>query len=226
MEVQTTVFSIIIITLVVSVLILAISAALKKYDPLSEPKGLVLIMFILVDYVENQLRGETNEKITKQLGPYIASILIYIFLANISGLFAIETPTSNLSVTLVLAGITVILIEKYSMEFNGVKNYFKGYLEPFAPFVVVNILSKFSTLLSLSLRLFGNILAGGILMTIIYALTAQVSGLIPVIGKFNFFGVAIAPVLHFYFDLFSGVMQTYIFTTLTIAFIGKELPKE
>ena len=226
MKVQTTVFSIIIITAVISVVIFAISAALKKFDPLSEPKGLVLIMFILVDYVENQLRGETNEKITKQLGPYIASILIYIFLANISGLFAIETPTSNLSVTLVLAGITVILIEKYSMEFNGIKNYLKSYLEPVAPFVVVNILSKFSTLLSLSLRLFGNILAGGILMTIIYALTAQVSAIIPVIGQFNFFGVAIAPVLHFYFDLFSGVMQTYIFTTLTIAFIGKELPKE
>ena len=166
MEVQTTVFSIIIITAVISVVIFAISAALKKFDPLSEPKGLVLIMFILVDYVENQLRGETNEKITKQLGPYIASILIYIFLANISGLFAIETPTSNLSVTLVLAGITVILIEKYSMEFNGIKNYLKSYLEPVAPFVVVNILSKFSTLLSLARRRCGHIRAVGMLMTI------------------------------------------------------------
>ena len=226
MVLQKTVISILIITAIIAAVIFYAYAKLKKFDPLSEPKGIVLLVFIMIDYVEKQLRGETNEQITKQLGPYIASILLYIFLANISGLFGIDTPTSNLSVTLALAGITVVLIEKYSIQFNGIKNYFKGLLEPFAPFLVVNILSKFSTLLSLSLRLFGNILAGGILMTIIYALTAEVSHLIPVIGNFNFIGVAIAPVLHFYFDLFSGVMQTYIFTTLTIAFIGKELPKE
>jgi F-type H+-transporting ATPase subunit a len=50
--------------------------------------------------------------------------------------------------------------------------------------------------------------------------------MIPFIGQFNIAGVIIAPVLHFYFDLFSGIMQAYIFITLTISFIGKELPNQ
>ena len=87
-------------------------------------------------------------------------------------------------------------------------------------------MSKFSTLLSLSLRLFGNILSGGILMSVIYQMLAKVSDLIPVIGKLNIVGVLVAPVLHFYFDLFSGAMQAYIFTVLTISFIAKELPEK
>jgi F-type H+-transporting ATPase subunit a len=87
-------------------------------------------------------------------------------------------------------------------------------------------MSKFSTLLSLSLRLFGNILSGGILMSVIYQMLGSISKMIPLIGKFNIFGVIIAPVLHFYFDLFSGVMQAFIFITLTISFIGKELPNK
>ena len=63
-------------------------------------------------------------------------------------------------------------------------------------------------------------------MSVIYQMLASVSALIPVIGKFNIFGVIVAPVLHFYFDLFSGAMQAYIFVILTISFIGKELPNK
>jgi F-type H+-transporting ATPase subunit a len=50
--------------------------------------------------------------------------------------------------------------------------------------------------------------------------------LIPLFAGFNVIGVVVAPVLHFYFDLFSGAMQAFIFITLTLSFIGKELPKD
>ena len=125
-----------------------------------------------------------------------------------------------------LAAVTCILIEVYSAKERGTKGYIKSWFEPFAPFVILNVMSKFSTLLSLSLRLFGNILSGGILMSVIYQMLGSISKMIPLIGKFNIFGVVIAPVLHFYFDLFSGVMQAFIFITLTISFIGKELPNK
>ena len=118
------------------------------------------------------------------------------------------------------------MIEVYSAKERGPKGYIKSWFEPLAPFVLVNILSKISTLLSLSLRLFGNILSGGILMSVIYQMLGSISKMIPFIGQFNIVGVIIAPVLHFYFDLFSGVMQAYIFITLTISFIGKELPNQ
>ena len=63
-------------------------------------------------------------------------------------------------------------------------------------------------------------------MSVIYQMLASVSRMIPLVGDFNILGVMVAPVLHFYFDLFSGLMQAFIFITLSISFIGKELPKE
>ena len=223
---QTTVFSILIITAVIIVFLIFINGKLKKFDPMDEPKGSVLLMMVAVQTIDNMVKEKTNEKVARTLTPYMLTVALYLFMANISGLFALETPTSNYSVTLVLAAITCILIEVYSAKARGTKSYIKTWFEPFAPFVVLNLFSKMSTLLSLSLRLFGNILSGGILMSVIYQMLASVSKMIPFMGEFNILGVVVAPVLHFYFDLFSGAMQAFIFITLTISFIGKELPKE
>ena len=64
-------------------------------------------------------------------------------------------------------------------------------------------------------------------MSVIYQMLGAISRYIPLIGdKLNVMGVIVAPVLHFYFDLFSGVMQAFIFITLTSSFIGKELPNK
>ena len=226
MVIQTTVYSIIIITVSMALLLLYINKKLKAYDPLSEPKGVVLLVIMFAQMIDKMVKEKTNERVAKYLTPYIMSVVAYIFLSNIAGLFSLETPTSNYSVTLVLGALTCILIEVYSAKERGPKGYIKSWFEPLAPFVLVNILSKISTLLSLSLRLFGNILSGGILMSVIYQMLGSISKLIPFIGQFNIVGVIIAPVLHFYFDLFSGIMQAYIFITLTISFIGKELPNE
>jgi F-type H+-transporting ATPase subunit a len=223
---QTTVFSILIITAVIIVFLIFINGKLKKFDPMDEPKGIVLLMMVAVQTIDNMVKEKTNDEVAKTLTPYMLTVALYLFMANISGLFALETPTSNYSVTLVLAAITCILIEVYSAKARGTKSYIKTWFEPFAPFVVLNLFSKMSTLLSLSLRLFGNILSGGILMSVIYQMLASISKMIPFMGEFNIMGVLVAPVLHFYFDLFSGVMQAFIFITLTISFIGKELPKE
>ena len=98
--------------------------------------------------------------------------------------------------------------------------------EPMAPFLALNIIDKLSTWASLSLRLFGNILSGSLIMEIIYQMMALISSKIPLISNFNIVGIVVAPALHFYFDLFAGVMQVYIFITLSITFIGNALPKE
>ncbi len=226
MKLQTSVYSIIIITLFMALLLVIVNSRLKKFDPLSKPTGIVLIVIMGAQMVEKMVREKTNEKISGFLTPYSMPVAVYIFLANIAGLFSLETPTSNYSVTLVLAALTCILIEVFSAKARGSKGYIRSWFEPMPPFVVLNLLSKFSTLLSLSLRLFGNILSGGILMSVIYQMLASVSKMIPVIGRFNIFGVIVAPVLHFYFDLFAGAMQAYIFITLSISFISKELPND
>jgi F-type H+-transporting ATPase subunit a len=226
MHMQTSFYSILIITLFMAGLLFFVNRKLKEFDPLSEPKGIVLLIIMYAQMIDKMVRSKTNDEVAEKLTPYIMSVAAYIFISNIAGLFSLETPTSNYSVTLVLAAVTCVLIEVYSFKARGVKGYIKSWFEPMPPFVILNVLSKLSTLLSLSLRLFGNILSGGILMSVIYQMLGAISGKIPFIGKFNIVGVAVAPVLHFYFDLFSGVMQAFIFITLTISFINKELPNK
>lgn len=227
MVLQKTVVSIGLVTLLMSILLVVINRVLVKFDPLDKPKGIVLIMMMFVDFVSNIINGAIKDKkIADKLVPYFLTVILYVFLSNIAGLLSIECPTSNYSVTLTLAALTCILIEVCSIKAKGAKKYAKGWFEPFAPFVVMNVISKMSTLLSLSLRLFGNILAGSILMSVVYQMFASISSLIPFTQGFNIVAVILAPVLHFYFDLFSGVMQAYLFTNLSANFIGNELPDE
>ena len=226
-KVQAHVFSILLITAVLAVFLLIINRALTRFDPLDEPKGLVLLALMAVETVDKMVRSDVNEEIFENLGPYIGSLWGYCFLASISGLFGIQAvPTSNLSVTLTLVIVTVVLVEFNSAKYNGIGNYVHGLFEPVFLFLPRNVISKLSPVISLSLRMFANILSGGIIMSLLYSAMAYLSGLIPVIGSFNIFGVLVAPVLHMYFDLISGLLQTFIFTSLTIIFIGKELPQE
>ena len=224
MEIQSTVYYIWAVTGLIALLLLFVNSKLRRFDPLSKPKGVVLVCLMAAQAIENIVKDKTNEQLARKLSPYIATVGLYIFVSNIAGLFALESPTANYSVTFTLAAITCILIEVCSAKARGTGGYIKSWFEPFAPFVLINVISKVSTLASLSLRLFGNIISGGILMKVIYAMLAAVSSAIPLLHNFNLIGVIVAPVLHFYFDLFSGAMQTYIFVILSISFIGKELP--
>ena len=224
MEIQDTVYYIIAITMAIIAILFYANIQIKKYDPLDKPKGIVLLLMMGVTTVDKMVNDQTNEIIAENLGPYIGTLTVYLVLSNISGLIGFDPPTANYSVTLTLAMITVFLIEKNAIKFNGLKNYLKGFFKPFAPFFLMNVVGKVAPLISMSMRLFGNIMTGGVIMGLVYSFTAMVSGLVPFLGFFNFVGVVVAPALHFYFDLFAGLIQTYIFISLTIAFIGKELP--
>jgi len=186
----------------------------------------VTIIVTFVETVDNLVLTNAGPRFALLLSPYIALLVLYIFISNIFGLFAIEPPTANFSVTFSLGLITFVLVQATIFKFNGFVGYFKGFLDPFPIFLPLNILGKFAPLVSMPLRLFGNILSGGIIMTLIYTFTAWVSSLIPFIGEVNFLGPIIAPIFHAYFDLFAGAIQMFIFITLTMVFIGNEIPSE
>ena len=209
-EVQNTVYYIIAVTAVICIFLMVLYSKLKKFDPMDEPKGLVLLAIMGVQFIENMLKNDTTKEVTEKLGPYLATLFIYIFLSNISGLFGITPPTANYSVTLPLAAITCVLIEYYSIKYNGIKNYIKALFEPLRPFVIINLISKVGTLLSLSLRLFGNVMSGTVLMGLIYDLLSP-------------FTVAYPAVLHAYFDLFSGCIQAYVFCMLTMVYVNDKI---
>ena len=221
---------IIALTIIIVGILKFINTKLVAYDPLSKPTGLVVVCVMLVDYIDTFVTEITNKKIGEKLAPYVCSIAIYILLSNYVGLLGFENPTKNWSVTLSLALITFILIQKTDIQCNGIKSYIHAFFEPIFLFFVPNFFGTIAPLLSMSLRLFGNLLSGSIIMELVYSATNGISNLIwSIFGVkdiFNIIGPIVAAPLHVYFDLFSGFIQTYIFIMLTAAFIGNKIPDE
>lgn len=230
--IQADAFRVIGITALICIFAVVVSKRIDALDPLKKPSGVLLFIIWLVQTLHDQVNENVGPKITRNLGPYIVSIAIYIFISNISGLFAVDSPTANYSVTLTLAILTWIFQQIATIKSNGWGSYFHGFIEPFFVFLPMNIFGKFSSILSMSMRLFGNVTCGGIIMMLVYSFCQILSNSVVHLfdaaagTAFNFIGPIVAPILHAYFDLFSAFIQTLIFITLTMVFIGNELPDD
>ncbi len=170
------------------------------------PRGMQNFLELLVGGINN-LVGQTMGEHNIQFAPYMGTLLIFIGLANISGLFTLRPPTADVNTTLALALMTFFMIHFFGLKSKG-GAYIKGFAEPFALMLPMNIIGELATPISLGFRLFGNVLGGMIIMTLLYK-------------ALSFFALIPFPaVLHVYFDLFSGLLQSFIFTMLTMVFVA------
>lgn len=185
-------------------------------DATKRPKGIVLVVETGVEMIYNYMKSIMPSKFEKNYYPYFAMLFCYLLISNISGLFGFDSPTSNYSITLTMTAITFILIQYNAIKKKGIGHYVKDVVWP-----PTNILSTLSPLISISFRIFGNILSGTILMSLVYQFTSFLSSFILPL-PFNFLGPIIAPVLHAYFDVFAGVIQTVVFVTLSSILIMME----
>ena len=200
------VFSLIIMT-ILSIFFVLVGRKVKVADPTKRPKGVVLVCETGVKMIQDYMETLMPSKFSKNYYPYFAMMFIYIFISNISGLFGFEAPTSNYSITLAITIITFTLIQYNALKTKGVFTYIKDIIWP-----PTNILGTLAPLISLSMRLFGNIVAGSILLSLIYSFTGYLS---QYVINFNFLGPVIAPIFHAYFDVFAGFIQTLVFVTLS-----------
>jgi len=169
----------------------------------------------------NDLTKSTMGENKIGFAPYMGTILIFLAVANISGLFGLRPPTADVNTTVALAMITFFMIHGFGMKTKGVGTYLKGFLDPFPALLPLNVIGELATPISLSFRLFGNIVGGAIIMSLIYGGLASLSnslGLsIPVLQA-----VIPAP-LHIYFDLFAGILQSFIFVMLSMVFVSNAM---
>ena len=150
--------------------------------------------------------------------PYMGTLLIYLTIANLLGLVGFRPPTADVNTTLSLAIMTFVMIHGFGMKSKGVGTYLKGFTEPFAALTPLNVIGELATPISLGFRLFGNIVGGLIIMSLLYTalgvLSAKLSLPIPI------FEAAIPTPFHIYFDLFAGVLQSFIFVMLSMVFVS------
>ncbi|MCM0647550.1 F0F1 ATP synthase subunit A [Clostridium swellfunianum] len=143
----------------------------------------------------------------KSFAPYVGSLIMFLLTMNLTGLFGIHPPTKDFSVALGMALTTFLIIQAYAIGKVGIAHYFGGLFKPFFFLAPMNVLERVLLPVSLSLRLFGNITAGVVIMGLIY------EGL----GSINWFAQLGLPIIgHVYFDIFDGTVQMIVFTMLTM----------
>jgi F-type H+-transporting ATPase subunit a len=169
------------------------------------PRGFQNVIEALIDMMR-KFATETLGEELEQLNGYFFGAFTFILVSNYSGMFGLRPPTSDWSTTLALAAGTFIAIQLMGAKHRKMK-YLKSFFRPFFLFFPLNVIGELSKPISMSFRLFGNILSGLILMALVYTVPLYIRFVIPV-------------VLHLYFDILIGALQTYIFCMLSLTFIN------
>jgi len=187
---------------------LVVNHKLKHADINDTPKGILNVAELLVETIDRMVYSIMGSN-TKKFHNYIGVLFIFVLLSNVSGLFGLRPPTADYGITLPLGLITFALI-----QYNGIKvnktRHFTDLFKPLWFLFPINLIGEFAVPLSLSLRLFGNVMSGTVLMGLIYELLRP-------------FAVGWPAVLHVYFDVFSGCIQAYVICMLTMVYINDKI---
>jgi len=182
-----------------------------------------------VELAETFVRDTTGGTRFDKLIPFVAALFATSVISNLISLIGLRSPTADLSTEAAWAVVVFIMITYQKINAGGLLGYMKGFTEPIAVMTPFNILSELATPVSMACRHFGNILSGVVINGLIYAALAAASGallgLLPgAVGDFlsniPILDVGIPAILSVYFDWFSGVMQAFIFSMLTVMYIA------
>ncbi len=165
----------------------------------------------------------------KHLSLYAFTLFLFIFFMNQLGLFleltvndhvVVKSPTASPLITMTMAMMTLLLSYSFAMQRFGVKGYLKNYAAPVSFLLPINFIEEFTNFLTLSLRLYGNIYAGEVLLTLIGNTFAPSSGVITYIAS--------VPLTLIWqgFSVFIGSIQAYVFVTLSMVYIGRKVIQE
>ncbi len=157
-------------------------------------------------FIHNFLSDILGER-GKRYIPYLGTVLLYLAVSNTIGLFGLTPPTKDLNTTAGLALMSIVLVEYAGIHEKGLRGYFKSFASPMPAMMPFNVLEIFIRPLSLCMRLFGNIFGGFVIMELIRLI-------VPVIIPLSF---------GFYFDVFDGLLQAYVFVFLTSLFMQEKL---
>lgn len=175
------------------------------------------------------LVGENMEPIFHDsYAPFVGAVMSLSVFSSLMSLFGVYPPTSDLNVVGGWAILVFILITKNKLK-AGVGYYAKGYLEPIPVMLPMNIISEVATPVSMAFRHFGNVLSGSVISALVaWALAGASSALLGwlpgFLGQFPLLRIGLPAVLSAYFDVFSGCIQAFIFSMLTMLYISGAYP--
>ncbi len=191
------------IVLFISIFSVVISIKVNKMDVRDKPGKFMTVIISFIEMMNNFIKGYIG-KHWKFLAPPVITLALYVFVSNVSGLIALDSPTRYTAITFSVSITAFVLIQATGFKSLGWKHLL-GIFKPLAPMAPLNIVSEFTPILSMALRLFGNIASGALLMTIIYGATGWLS-------------IIVAPAFHLVFDIGFGLIQTMVVVMLTVIY--------
>ncbi|MEG0992131.1 MAG: F0F1 ATP synthase subunit A [Malacoplasma sp.] len=208
--------------------------SIKKLGPKDIPKGFALFIFTLIEYVKQLVHEILGPKYVK-ITPYFLYLFSYILLSNLLGLIGFENPTTSATVTLTMGlctfiGTLVIAIKyqrlSFLMQFTiNVKIKNKSIPVMINP---LEIIGKLTPLVSISMRLWGNIFAGALIASLWFAIpigvaqipvSQTIGGGHPIMLVMSIF----TPPLYLYLDILTGGVQAFVFVLLTMVYWKMEM---
>ena len=170
-----------------------------------------------VEFVSNQAESNLGAR-AATIMPIALTLFVFILISNYLGLLPfpyLKSPTSDLNTTLALGLFTFFLVQALAIRERGVRGHFRHLTRPFALFFIINVIDELSRPLTLSFRLFGNIVAGEIMILILQYLLRSV----PVL-------LLLPMPIWIAFSFFVGLIQAFIFMMLFLAYVGLAIEHE
>nr|WP_294493846.1 F0F1 ATP synthase subunit A [uncultured Mediterraneibacter sp.] len=197
----------VVVTWIIMAVLVLVSVILTRNLRVENPGRVQLALEAAVGWAQDFFEGVIGKENRRYI-PYLITVLLYLAAANtLAPLFGFKPPTKDLNVTAALAIMSMCVIEYSGIRKNGLKHWVKHFAQPIpvvAPIMVLEIVIR---PLSLCMRLFGNMLAGFVVLELL-----------------KFFVPLIIPIpVSFYFDIFDGLLQAYVFVFLTGLFMVEEM---
>ncbi|ADR25031.1 F0F1 ATP synthase subunit A [Mycoplasmopsis bovis] len=213
---QKQLLSLIVVVLICLIFSLYVFIKIKKYAKEDKaPSGIILAMEGYVNYIDNVYDDNTDRKIPKARF-YVFGLATFLLLGNLLGLIGLEPVTTSYSIALTFGLMSWLGIYVTGLIYQKWR-FFARYKNP------IEIIGQFSPLISISFRIFGNIIGGSIIMVMIYSLFGYIwTKMIPNSPPLPLLAVIFTPVLHLYFDVFSAFIQALVFCSLTTIWWAQE----
>ena len=187
---------------------------------------------LAAEWIVEKCEGLVNANMGERYAGYeylVAAVLGLSACSSLSCLIGLFAPTGDVNVTAGWAILVFCLVTWTKLQ-GGFLNYLKGFTEPIPVFTPMNFISEFSLPVSMAFRHYGNVMSGAVISALIGAalrsLSKMVLGWIPVIGNIPLLQIGLPAILSIYFDVFSGLMQAFIFAMLTMLNVSGSFPQE
>lgn len=190
--------------IIMAVLVIASIIMVRRLKTV--PTGAQCILESLIGWLDNFFLEILGHKGKKYL-PFLETLIIYIAISNLVGLFGLRPPTKDFTVTLALGLISIVLIQFCGIKEKGFKNWLIKFKEPMWLMLPMNLLELIIKPVSLCMRLFGNVLGAFVVMELIKLVVP----------------VGVPVVFSLYFDIFDGLIQAYVFVFLTSLFMSEAM---